>query len=52
MPFPDMLGPRQIRAVARRLGPLAQDVVFLGGASLPLLVTDAVAPVFRATSTS
>ena len=43
MPFPDMLGPRQIRAVARRLGPLAQDVVFLGGASLPLLVTDAVA---------
>lgn len=49
MPFPDMLGPRQIRAVARRLGPLAQDVVFLGGASLPLLVTDAVAPVFRAT---
>ena len=49
MPFPDMLGPSRICTVARRLGPVAEDVVFLGGAVVPLLITDPVAPVFRAT---
>lgn len=49
MPFPEMLGPQRILGVAQRLGPLAEDVVFLGGACVPLLVTDPVAPLFRAT---
>ncbi len=49
MPFPDMLGPRQICTVARRLGLLADSVVFLGGSCVPLLITDPVAPAFRST---
>lgn len=44
-----MPGPRRIRAVAQRLGELAGEVVFVGGATVPLLVTDVVAPVFRET---
>ncbi len=38
---------RDIALVARRLGELAQEVVFLGGAAVPLLVPEAVAPTVR-----
>jgi hypothetical protein len=38
-----------LRAVARCLGPLREDVVFLGGMVVPLLLTDSGASVPRAT---
>ncbi len=38
-----------LRAVALRLGELRDDVVFVGGAVLPLLISDAGAPPVRAT---
>lgn len=39
-----------IELVARRLGELRKEVVFLGGASTALLITDAAAPDVRATT--
>jgi hypothetical protein len=38
-----------LRAVARHLGPLREEVVFLGGMVVPLLLTDSGASVPRAT---
>ena len=40
---------RDIAEVARRLGELAHEVVFLGGAAVPLMVPEAVAPTVRPT---
>jgi hypothetical protein len=39
-----------ISAIARRLGALTDDLVFLGGAVVPLLLTDPAAPPPRATN--
>jgi predicted nucleotidyltransferase len=41
---------RDIAEVARRLGELAHEVVFLGGAAVPLMVPEAVAPTIRPTA--
>lgn len=38
-----------IRVVAEKLGPLREQVAFLGGATTFLLVTDPAAPVVRGT---
>lgn len=38
-----------VETVARRLGPLRQEVAFLGGAAVPLLLSDPAAPKIRFT---
>lgn len=49
MPFPDDPGPLSIQRVAAALGALSSDVVFVGGAVIPLLATAPVLPNFRET---
>lgn len=41
--------PEMIAAVARLLGDLKDEVVFVGGATVPLLITDPAAPAIRST---
>ena len=38
-----------IKAIAKKLGPLRERVVFLGGATTGLLITDPAAPPIRPT---
>ena len=49
MPFPQDPGPNSILRAAQALGDLTEEVVFVGGAVIPLLATAPVLPGFRET---